>query len=185
MTKKLSKQELLQTYSILLLTSYPVFPQEHVTTFRPLTNIIHFARNGNSNSNGEGAPRKKAMPKRRIMIVDDERDIANIFKSGLERNGFDADIFNDPLAALTSFRPNLYDLLLLDVRMPNMSGFELYNEIRKKQPDVKACFVSAFEVHSDELARYLPGKDEECIIKKPVSMKDLLRMINEELGSKP
>jgi len=183
MNEKLSKQELMRAYSIILLTSYPVFSQD-VMTLRPLSNLARLVRNGSTNASGEGTPGKKSTPKRRIMIVDDEKDIASIFKSGLERNGFAVDIFNDPLDALASFRPNLYDLLLLDVRMPNLSGFELYSEIKKEQANIKACFISAFEVHSDELAKYLPGKDEECIIKKPVPLKDLLGIVNKELGDK-
>jgi two-component system response regulator ResD len=63
--------------------------------------------------------------------VDDEKDITFMFRSGLERNGFTVEVFNDPLEALSHFKPEYYDLLLLEVRMPGMSGFELCREIRK------------------------------------------------------
>lgn len=61
--------------------------------------------------------------KYRVMIVDDEQDITTIFKIGLENNEFVVTTFNDPLEALSKFRPRLYDLLILDIRMPGMNGF--------------------------------------------------------------
>ena len=117
----------------------------------------------------------------RIMIVDDEKDITMIFKSALERAGFRVEVFNNPLDALLHFKPDYYDLLLLDVRMPKMSGFELYQELMKKDNAVKTCFISAFEVYKEELKKYMPEKDDECIIRKPISTRDLVRIIKEEL----
>jgi DNA-binding response OmpR family regulator len=117
------------------------------------------------------------------MVVDDQKDIAMMFRSGLERNGFSVEVFNDPLEALSHFRPGHYDLLLLDVRMPRMSGFELCKEIRKQDRAAKVCFVSAFEVHDEEMKKYLSEEDEKCIIKKPVSMNELVKIINEEFSS--
>lgn len=118
------------------------------------------------------------------MLVDDERDISMMFKSGLERNGFEVEMFNDPEQALLHFKPDYYDLLLLDVRMPGMSGFELFAEIRKQESSARACFVSAYEIHEDELRKHLPEGYDKCIVKKPVTMKDLVGAINQEL-SKP
>ena len=117
----------------------------------------------------------------RIMIVDDEKDITMIFRSALERAGFVVEVFNNPLDALSHFKAGYYDLALLDVRMPQMSGFELYQAIRKMDKDFKACFISGFEVYGEELRKYAPDKDEECIIKKPVSTRDLVKIIKEEL----
>jgi DNA-binding response OmpR family regulator len=118
------------------------------------------------------------------MIVEDDRDISMMFKSGLERKGYKVDVFNDPHRALAHFEPGNYDLLLLDIRMPGMSGFELFSEIKKKDGSTKACFVSAFEIHDDEIKRYVPHVNVNCIIKKPVAMKDLLRAVDEELARK-
>jgi len=129
---------------------------------------------------------KENMPpntdQQRLMVVDDERDIAQIFKSGLERNGFLVDIFDEPLDALSHFKPNFYDLLLLDVRMPRMSGFELFNEILKVDPAAKACFITAFEIHAKEFRENFMGGAEECIIKKPILLKELVTRINKEIG---
>lgn len=127
-----------------------------------------------------GAPSQKTT--RRIMIVDDERDISAIFKSGLERNGFAVDVFNDPGQALAHFKPDQYDLLLLDVKMPEISGFELWAKIKKLDKKAKVCFVSAYEAQEEELKRYLPDEAEKCIVKKPVSMNDLVNAINKELS---
>jgi two-component system response regulator ChvI len=117
----------------------------------------------------------------RIMIVDDEKDITMVFKSALERASFKVEVFNNPLDAVSHFKPDYYDLVLLDVRMPQMSGFELYQEIVKKDKAVKACFISAFEVYKEELKKYAPDKDEECVIRKPISTRDLVRILKEEL----
>ena len=67
--------------------------------------------------------------KKRISLVDDEHDIALAFKISLENNGFTVDAFNDPEEALSNFKAGLYDLLLIDIKMPKMNGFELYREI--------------------------------------------------------
>jgi DNA-binding response OmpR family regulator len=120
--------------------------------------------------------------KRRIMIVDDEKDITMMFRSGLERNGYSVDVFNDPIEALSQFKPDHYDLLLLDIRMPEMSGFELFRKIRMQDKTAKVCFISAFEVIQEEMEKYQPEDEGMCIVKKPISMRELVRIINEELS---
>jgi DNA-binding response OmpR family regulator len=65
------------------------------------------------------------------LIVDDEVDIANTFKLALECAGFVADVFDDPVKSLSAYKAGAYDLLLLDIKMPQMSGFELYDKIRE------------------------------------------------------
>jgi two-component system, OmpR family, response regulator ChvI len=76
--------------------------------------------------------KKKNGVKNRILIVDDEVDITLSFSLALEDSGsFEVDTYNDPLVALSNYRPNSYDLLLLDIKMPNMNGFELYDKIKK------------------------------------------------------
>jgi two-component system, OmpR family, response regulator ChvI len=90
-------------------------------------------------------------------------------------------VFNDPLEALSQFKPHYYDLVLLDIRMPQMSGFELYHELKKKDGEVKGRFISAFDVYKEELRKYSLDKEEESIIRKPISTRDLVRIIKEEL----
>jgi two-component system catabolic regulation response regulator CreB/two-component system response regulator ChvI len=78
--------------------------------------------------------------KNRILLVDDEQDITFAFRIGLEDNGFIVDTFNDPQEALSNFKAGLYDLLLIDVKMPKMNGFELYRDIEKIDNKAKVCF---------------------------------------------
>ncbi|MFL6395308.1 MAG: response regulator [Nitrososphaeraceae archaeon] len=73
----------------------------------------------------------------RILLVDDDVDITTSLKIGLEDNGFVVDAFNDPLLALSNFKPGIYDLLLFDIRMPQLSGFDLYDKIKKKKTITK------------------------------------------------
>ena len=84
--------------------------------------------------------------KRRILIVDDEPDITFVFKIGLEDNGFVVDTFNDPQQAISNFKADLYDLLLIDIEIPKMNGFEFYREIKKIDHKVKVCFLTASEM---------------------------------------
>ncbi len=83
--------------------------------------------------------------KYRVMIVDDEQDITTVFRIGLENNQFIVTTFNDPIEALSRFKPGLFDLLILDIRMPGMNGFQLYHKIRDIDDKVKVCFLTAFE----------------------------------------
>ena len=76
----------------------------------------------------------------RILVVDNEPDLVSAFKIGLEDNGFVVDTINDPQLAISNFKTDLYDLLLIDIGIPKMNGFEFYKEIRKIDDKVKACF---------------------------------------------
>jgi two-component system, OmpR family, response regulator ChvI len=116
----------------------------------------------------------------RILVVDDEKDIALVLKKGLESQGFKADAFDRPECALMNFRAGSYDLILTDMRMPKMDGLELYQEIRKIDAKVKVCFLSAYE----ELKKMLPSTEPICFIKKPVSISNLSKIVKSELGSR-
>ncbi len=128
------------------------------------------SENGNSND------------KRRILAVDDDPDITLTVKMGLEDSGlFQVDTFNDPELALSSFKPGLYDLVLLDFRMPKMYGHELYDEIKKIDSKIKVCFMTATYMNYEALRDAFPTIEIECYIQKPVETKDLIRRINAEL----
>jgi two-component system catabolic regulation response regulator CreB/two-component system response regulator ChvI len=123
--------------------------------------------------------------KTRILLVDDDVDITTSLKIGLEDNGFIVDAFNDPLETLSSFKPGLYDLLLFDVRMPQLSGFNLYDKIKKEKnnnKDIKACYITAYDIPYEELRRQFPDSHIDCFIKKPIQISDLVRRANAELG---
>jgi DNA-binding response OmpR family regulator len=118
----------------------------------------------------------------RILIVDDEQDITSILKKGLEKYGYEIDVFNDPLLALSSFRAGLYDLILLDVRMPKMDGFELYQRITQLDSKTKVCFMTAFEVYYDALKELFPDSYESlCFIRKPIAIQDFVKRISKEM----
>lgn len=116
--------------------------------------------------------------KYRVMIVDDEQDITTIFRIGLESNQFIVTTFNDPLEALSKFKPGLYDLLILDIRMPGMNGFELYHKIREIDDKVKVCFLTAFEEARGEFKSSFPYLEEiKCYLKKPIGVQDLIKRL--------
>ena len=83
---------------------------------------------------------------KRILLVDDEPDVTITFKMGLEGKGYKVDEFNDPEEALAQFKIGVYNLLLLDIKMPKMNGFQLYEELEKLDKEPKVCFITAFEV---------------------------------------
>ncbi len=117
----------------------------------------------------------------KLMAVDDEADITLTLKLVLEESGFLVDIFNDPKIALFNFKPDYYDLILIDVKMPQMNGFELYQEIRKKDKNVKACFVTAYESYYESLKKEFLKLNVGCLISIPIDMDDLVKMIDKEL----
>ena len=123
---------------------------------------------------------------KRIMIVDDEPDINLAFKVVLKRGGFDVDTFDDPVDALEKFKPRFYDLLILDIKMPKLDGFELCQKIKKLDGDVKICFLTASELYYE---RFREGKyptlDKDLFIRKPIANRELLIKINSILDHTP
>ena len=118
------------------------------------------------------------------MVVDDEPDVSTVLKSSLELNGFEVDAFNNPEDALTNFKPGVYDMIITDIKMPVMTGFDLYREIRKNDDKIKVAFMTAFEIYENEFHKLFKQIDVTCFIKKPVLISDLTARINEELGRK-
>lgn len=120
---------------------------------------------------------------KRILIVDDEQDIISVFRMVLEMNDFEVDAYNDPLLALSNFKQNAYDLVILDIRMPVINGFELYKEIRKVDDKVKVCFMTAFDDYRQEFKKSFPMLDEiKCFIRKPKAVEDLVNHVATILG---
>lgn len=125
--------------------------------------------------------------KRRILILDDEPDITLAFEKVLRDHGFEqVDTANEPLLALKNFKAGSYDLLVIDIVMPQIDGFGLYEEIRKIDPKVKVCFITAFEVNYQALRAVFPAAattdDIGCFIRKPVDPDELIRHIEAELN---
>lgn len=120
---------------------------------------------------------------KRIAVVDDEPDITTVLKKGLEHHGFAVDVFNDPQAALASFRPGNYDLMIIDIRMPKINGFDLYRELKKRDGSVKVCFLTAFEIYYEEFRKMFPSVDVRAFIRKPVSISSLVSQVNSTIES--
>jgi DNA-binding response OmpR family regulator len=118
------------------------------------------------------------------MVVDDEYDITFTLQAGLEDGGFDVDAFTDPELALSSFKPGLYDLVLIDIKMPKMDGFVLYEQLKTLDNGVKVCFLTASEMYREEVR-----EEEHCALKKdlflqkPISTDDLIREISNKINS--
>jgi DNA-binding response OmpR family regulator len=126
---------------------------------------------------------------KRILLVDDERDITFTINGILNENenGFQIDTFNDPITALKSYTSNFYDLVILDIKMPKMDGFELYTKIREKDPKVKICFLTASEMYYEKFrkARSEFGRiiGEDCFIQKPIKNEDLIKKLTAIMNS--
>jgi two-component system OmpR family response regulator len=116
-----------------------------------------------------------------ILIVDDDPDVSSIFSMGLEDEGFVVDTYNDPLEALSSFKPSFYDLLLIDINMPKMNGFELCTQILKFDVNVRICFITAGEINIEALREVYPTISVGCFIKKPITLEYLVKRIKAEL----
>jgi two-component system sensor histidine kinase VicK len=122
---------------------------------------------------------------KRIFLVDDDYDHTTTFKAGLEIAGFEVDAYNDSTIALSNFKPNYYDLLLIDIKMPKINGFELSEKLLKVDDKVKVWFISAYDVYYKTLKKEVPSKLKETIldhvIQKPVEIDNLVKQIKTEL----
>jgi DNA-binding response OmpR family regulator len=122
---------------------------------------------------------------KKILVVDDEPDNASIFTMGLEDGGFKVDTFTDPLSALSAFKEDRwrrkYDLLILDIKMPDMNGFELYEQIKKIDDKVKVCFLTAYgEGYTEEFKKMFPSSSlGVSFIRKPIRVDELVKKVKE------
>jgi two-component system, OmpR family, response regulator ChvI len=126
-----------------------------------------------ANSRSGDSPTSKI----KLLIVDDEPDVISSFKKGLEIYGYMVDAYTDPELALTNFRPNTYHLLLLDINMPKMDGFKLFQQIEKKDPKAQVCFVTAYEMYFEAFKEIFPDLDIGSFVRKPISLENLAKQI--------
>ena len=155
--------------------------------------------------NNENNDNKGNNKKQRVLIVDDEKDILLALQLVLEQNSFNVSLYDNPLAALSDFKTGLYDLAVLDIKMPQMNGFQLYEKIKKIDSSVKVCFITAVAIADSEETYYcdhFAQKKEENVrqiseqhqyqqqqqyfyefnnptfLKKPISNGDLITEVN-------
>jgi DNA-binding response OmpR family regulator len=153
--------------------------------------------NGHSSTNGNSLQKSQSITSerlpsfaKRILIVDDDPEITFTFKKGLEaeneKNGnnkaiFKVNSYNDPLLALSEFKPDLYDLVLIDINMPQMDGIELSRQILEVDANVKICLVTAGESNIEVLRELYPTRSIGCFIRKPVTIENLVKRVKAEL----
>jgi DNA-binding response OmpR family regulator len=123
----------------------------------------------------------EATRRKRILFVNDDVDTTVVIKEGLKRYGYEVETFVDPNLALQNFKEGTYDLLLLDVLMKGLDGFELYNKMRKIDQNIQICFISASNTFYEKYTRLYPEIQEECYIQKPLGIKNLVSIIGKIL----
>ena len=114
-----------------------------------------------------------------ILIIDDEPDIILTLRLALEQNGFRTDSYSDSILAYKNFRAGVYDLVLLDIKMPNVDGFQLYQKIKRIDSRIKICFLTASEFYDEEIRKEqgFDGFNKELFLRKPVEIACLIDMI--------
>lgn len=115
-----------------------------------------------------------------ILVLDDDFDINNLIKVALQNHGYNVFGFTDPLLALEHFKINLsiYSLVMSDLRMPLMNGFEFVRKVKKMSPKIKVLLMTAFEINEMEFTRVLPEPKIDGFIQKPISMRKLNGIID-------
>jgi DNA-binding response OmpR family regulator len=122
--------------------------------------------------------------RKKILVVDDEADLTTLSRLTLEYHGFEVDTFNDAQEALLNYRPDYYDLAILDIKMPKMDGFELYDEIKKKDHKARICFFTASELYYEKFRkREYDAIDKTLFIQKPINTEELLEEVNRIIHS--
>jgi DNA-binding response OmpR family regulator len=115
----------------------------------------------------------------RILAVDDEPDLTMLCRMSFEHYGFEVDTFNDPQEALSKFKPGSYDLVILDIKMPKMDGFELYHKIKKKYNNANIFFLTASELYYEEFRKKeYYALDKSMFIRKPIDNEELVKEVN-------
>ena len=124
----------------------------------------------------------------KILIIDDEPDVTYTIKTILEDHGFEVDAFTDSILALDNYKANFYNLIILDIKMPKMDGFELYSKIREKDHRIKICFLTAIATFNEEFRkiRLKLGNTitEDYFIQKPIITENLIKKLTSIMNLK-
>ena len=137
----------------------------------------------------EGEEEKLSPLTKRILIVDDDPDITLTFKKAFEevnrisgnKSSFHINTYNDPILALSEFKPDFYDLMLIDINMPRMNGFDFCVKILEIDINPRVCFMSSGLINQEALREQYPSLSFGCFIKKPVTIENLIKRVKAEL----
>ena len=124
---------------------------------------------------------KEKNNKKKILIIDDETDVCLTLKVVLEGNGFKVDTFVDPTLALENFKSSRYDLLILDIKMPVMNGFQLYAQMKKIDLNIKALFLTALtdlQEYDAFKKEVFPKEGQRHFIQKPIENEEIIERVN-------
>jgi DNA-binding response OmpR family regulator len=121
--------------------------------------IINKTTNRQKEQNQQQQEVKLSLFTKRILIVDDDPDITYTFKTAFEeanriggnKTSFHVDSYNDPLMALSEFKSDFYDLLLIDIDLPKMNGFDFCAKIFEVDLNPKVCFMSSGLINQEAL----------------------------------
>ena len=121
-----------------------------------------------------------------ILVVDDEFDIVTLIRRSLQNHGFNTLGFTDPLIALEQFQNNSksFAMVISDIRMPSMNGYELIRKIKSIHPTIKTILISAFEINKNEFSKVMPSVKIDAFISKPISLKELVNIVENILKRK-
>ena len=167
--------------------------QHYLKSSSPSLTDPNYLQNQGSNLDTIIEPETKEPPKspfiKRILVVDDDPDLTLTFKAGLDghyygdnnKKKFEVYSYNDPLLVLTEFKPQFYDLLLTDIDMPKMNGFQLCEKILELDVNIRVCFMSALEVNIQALRELYPKVSFGCYIEMPVTIEYLIKRLSAEL----
>jgi CheY-like chemotaxis protein len=120
-----------------------------------------------------------------ILVLDDEPDIVTVITRSLRRQGLDVREFTDPVAAIEDFRQNFNDCLLIlsDIRMPRMNGFQFVKMARQIRPGARVVFMTSFEINISEFEKIHPSVKVDDLLKKPVLMRKLEALIRDSMAA--
>jgi DNA-binding response OmpR family regulator len=117
--------------------------------------------------------------KKRVLLVDDEPDICMAYQIVLEDAGFECIAYTDSVKALQEFKPSYYDLILLDIKMPVLNGFELCKKIREIDKTVHIMFITASEAYYEKFrGQHFPELSKINYIQKPIGNDELVRLVD-------
>jgi CheY-like chemotaxis protein len=123
-----------------------------------------------SEQNDQELSERQQKPSSSVLLIDDDNDILTTLKLSLEIEGVSTYGFTDPVVAVEHFRNNAsdYDIVVTDIRMPQMNGFEVARAVKEIRPDIKIAFITAFDINKSEFEKVLPSTKASAFITKPV-----------------